>query len=401
MKNNKVITVNIWHTESKSFKPVFPFFNPFNALSHYGGLHASMLLFERKEGSNKAFPFHNKMQPQALPKKAVTSEYKDKSFSSGNRERQEYNNEDAETVDAYINFIPKQEKAGDCPEALPTLSKTRKSSYDETKNEFVFEDDLDPYDEAISEYYVYRNGREERLPFSIEIPVKTDSQEGLDYDKIKAWWSIINRSHHLKYSYFSKNCSYGVLQALKAGGAEKFLKYDDFLISTPKKTQFYAESLLKTINVKEIIAEKYSLNNTIEYIMQLIKKIFSFNASKKEKKEYNETPLEIKNDLTLMNFQKTLLHHKDEVKGSKELSLASKILTSKAITKESLSYDELIQIEELISDYIFYNPNSVIFNEITSFMITVDKQKAKKEFVESPKYNFEQSREFKLSVQLS
>ena len=76
-----------------------------------------------------------------------------------------------------------------------------------------------------------------------------------------------------------------------------------------------------------------------------------------------------------------------------------KLLQKESATKKL--EEVLIQIEELISDYIFYNPNSVIFNEITSFMITVDKQKAKKEFVESPKYNFEQSREFKLSVQLS
>lgn len=211
MNNIKKITVCVWKSQSKSFSPI-------KLMSRIGGLHASLMLFNVEKDKDK----DKDKKPLIYPL--------DNSFEDKKHDFQ---------IATYVNYVPNTEKQSSCPEIIPT--KYKKQNFNENQNVAL--------DQAINDYKIYKGKRKERKPeLTLEIPVKNkNSEHGLDYDKIQQWWELVNRNEKLNYSYFSNNCSFGVLQALKAGGADEYLEYDNWFLTTPNKVGQYSQDLAKAI----------------------------------------------------------------------------------------------------------------------------------------------------------
>lgn len=330
----------------------------------YHGLHSSILLYQPSTTNQSEYPFHKHMPRSAHPRFSVESDYKGQTIiCTEGRGKTERINPDVTSVDAYINFIPKLgETATFKNHTFDSIS--RDSSWEHGKMKFS----QDPYEEAAEEYFEYRHGRpEERQPeVLISLPVKSPTQAGLDYDRMQLWWALVNKSNTVRYKYFSNNCAYATLMALKAGGADDYLKYTPGLLSpTPRKAANYTEKLSEHINGKHI--DDTSL---ITYIKKLLEAIV---RAKKSLTDNTESP--IRDNYHYFEFidinKKNPLYSYSDIK--KIIKLLSKSKKTKQLD-ESLLY--LKKAQDICAQFIFHHPN-IHFNEIANLMISIDKVKEK------------------------
>lgn len=286
MSTDKKIVIAIWNSKSNwRAKTHLPFLHPMKLKDERSGLHAALLLYRPTPDSTRDYPFHKDMPCSALPEYEVLSMFQNKEIKcSDARGDTPLNHPDIVSFDSYINFLPEDQSVksdGGIINGLKSMPHARRTSQFED-GQFILSGASDPYEEAVAEYFEYRHGRkEERLPdIHISIPVKSDTQDGLDYEKIQAWWAMINRSRTLKYQYLSQNCSYAVLQALKAGGAENFLPFHSLFPVTPKKVGRYTDNINKGKKTN-VHSGAYTLENIIIYIIELIKRIQHLTKAKK------------------------------------------------------------------------------------------------------------------------
>ncbi|WP_192578699.1 hypothetical protein [Francisella sp. LA112445] len=104
---------------------------------------------------------------------------------------------------------------------------------------------------------LYNFKTENDIPYT-QIPATEGDFEGLDYNKIIAWWININNTKRLKYSYAKENCCFFIAKALKAGGADKFFTKNK-VVWTPYDIADYAKRLRIAINKKALKRSKSTL----------------------------------------------------------------------------------------------------------------------------------------------
>lgn len=370
----KKITFCLWKSRSSwREKTRVPFMHPLKMLNDYAGLHASLLLFQSPSGNSTLYPFYKGMPKSAYPKFKVTSEFKGgEILCCEGRGNIPLSNENVLKIDSYVNFIPKE---GDAPSFKKNVFKSMARSSKLTKNGTKLEFIQNPYEEACEEYFEYRHGREERLPeILLSIPVKTEESDGLDYDKICMWWTLVNKSDSISYKYFSENCAFGVLQALRAGGSEKFLSYraSNFLPITPNKVSLYTKKLEARLSGE---IEQTTFEMVAAYIQKLIHAITQRNNINAEKhKTVKQSETAINSNFSFKDFLNDGFYSEHPNKIShiiKEISVA-----------ENSEYKDvnafyLKKAQSHCAEFLFYHPDTPAFNLIANIMVKIDKEKEK------------------------
>ena len=286
----------------------------------------------------------------------------------GNIERY---NENVVAFDSYINFIPRQgETPGLFNDTFPSFA--RPSNWENGKMVFSF----DPYDEAAEEYYEYRHGRkEERQPeVVIDVPVKTETSNGLDYERMQLWWTLVNKSSDIQYKYFSSNCAYATVMALRAGGSDQYLKWEDKIFPvTPLRAARHAGEIAKSIGQQKASQMNQTdgkgiFDGVIRYVKRLV---LAIDAADKIPDDLLE--IKINENIGSNKFLEMLSKVR---KHDRAIDKICMLVRDADNAKDIITrYKRLHKIEDQCARYLFKHPDSQLFNLIASMMVKIDIEK--------------------------
>jgi hypothetical protein len=388
--SRRVITFCAWESQSRA--SLFSVFSGnvkaiSKCLDRQVGLHSAILLYTSPLSSERFYPFHKDMPKSALPKAELKI---GNELCCEKRDEEKPKNADVVEVDAYISFVPPNNML---PGFVKSVFNFSSKSSEWCNDRFRFFNDV-AYEEAVREYFEYKKKKEERLPeVRFTIPIKTKYQHGLDYDRMQLWWALVNKSDDMKYKYFSMNCSMATLMALRAGGAEKYLKYISSIPifpHNPKSTSIYASKLKAKIKSgghhadpqkekDEVLPVEKPL---IKYVKDLVGAIFyknRLNQPMPSLQEDLEEPIKINTEYDFGDFNKK---KQDEKKSylfeHRALKKISKLLTIAEKTK----YDDvrlfyLRKVQARCAEFVFHHPEFKGLNEMANLMESIDRYKNK------------------------
>jgi hypothetical protein len=378
----RVITFCAWESQSRAMlSPLF--FGNVNAISKWlhrqTGLHNAILLYRAPPSSDRFYPFHQGMPKSALPQAELRI---GKKVCCEKRDCEKPENPDVVEVDAYISFAPPDNIIPGFTKSVFNFS-SKANEWCNDRFHFV---DHAAYEEAVREYFEYRKKRKERLPeVRFTIPIKTKDQHGLDYDRMQLWWALVNKSADIQYKYFSMNCSMATLMALKAGGAEKYLKYIPSIPifpHNPKSTSIYASKLSAKIksaeNYSKLQKEKDEFlpveNPFIKYVKDLVAAIFyknRLNQPMPSLEEDLEEPIKINDKYQFSHFKNNsfVLEYRDLKKISKLLAIAENT------TYADVRLFYLRKVQARCADFVFHHPEFKGLNEMANLMESIDRYK--------------------------
>lgn len=196
--------------------------------------------------------------------------------------------------------------------------------------------------------YNFKTGND--IPYT-QIPATEGDLEGLDYNKIIAWWININNTNRLKYSYAKENCCFFIAKAFKAGGADKFFAKNN-TVWTPYDIADYAKRLRIAINKKALKRSK--------------------PISLKENAQGSDSLIWTKDEFYKQSYVSKMSHrYQNLVKIDKILK---KIYTCKYIegininNPKQLAHD-LIEIKNLIAEILYERPNTKRYEALHALLL--------------------------------